>query len=230
MTYRNWMPTDRRVRPLSHWPQESGPGPKDNDDEEALSPDRDRHWSEVTRPRMLRLCVAGVAAIAVAGFSSHPRAAAFNRSPTAAQYARAVTQICAGALLFNGAHTIGTRDGAVAVSNDIALTGGTRLHRIEALPKPSQARTVVRWLSVEHQLVTMYATNYLRIWTAIEQARSPRQRAQLAHVLLPLIHQSDALVHQAVTLEHALGVPDCTGGVPPSTSGIKPPEAEAPQA
>jgi hypothetical protein len=187
----------------------------------------------VTGPWIPRLCVAAaaaVAAIALAESSAPPRAAAFDRSPTAAQYAHAVTRICAGARLFDGTHAIGTRDGAVAVSNDIALTGGTRLHRVDALPRPSQAAAIVRWLSVEHQLVRMYATNYLRIWNAIEHARSPGQRAQLANVLLRLIHQPDGLAHQAVILEHALGVPDCTGGIPQSASDTKPPETQAPRA
>jgi hypothetical protein len=188
----------------------------------------------MTRLRILRLCFAAAAAVAAIALAESlappPRAAAFDRSPTAAQYARAVTRICAGARLFNGTHVIGTRDGAVAVSNDIALTGGTRLHRVDALPKPPQAWAIVRWLSVEHQLVKMYAANYLRIWNAIEHARSPGQRAQLANVLLPLIHQPDGLAHQAVTLEHTLGVPDCTGGIPQKTSDTRPPETEAPQA
>jgi len=189
--------------------------------------------NEVTRLRMPWLCVAfaaAVAAIALAEALAPPRAAALGRSPTAAQYARAVTRICAGARLFNGTHVIGTRDGAVAVSNDIALTGGTRLHRVDALPKPPQASAIVRWLSVEHQLVKMYATNYLRIWNAIEHAHSPGQRAQLANVLLPLIHQPDGLAHQAVTLEDTLGVPDCTGGIPSSIGGATPSEVAGPQA
>ena len=73
---------------------------------------------------------------------------------------------------------------------------------------------VRRWISVEHSLVAMYATDYLSIWNAIERAVTPRRRAALPAVLTSLVRDPERLQRRAVALESALNVPDCTGGLP----------------
>ena len=132
-----------------------------------------------------------------------------------AGYSSAVTRICSGALLFNGRHEIGNRAGAIAVSRDIRATGNRRLRRVDAVPKPKlTTTTIVRWLGLERALVEMYSANYLRIWTEIERADTPRERAALPARLRKLIREPVALERKAHGLESALRVPDCTGGGP----------------
>lgn len=139
-------------------------------------------------------------------------------SATRAAYSNSVTHICAGALLFAGAHEIGTRSGAIAVSRDIRATGTQRMRRVEAVPNPALlTRVVASWVALERRLVTMYATNYLRIWNEIEQANTARERATLPARLVPLIREPDALQQRARVLEHTLGVPDYTGGASTGT-------------
>ena len=143
---------------------------------------------------------------------------------TPAAYSRAVTEICAGALLFDGRHQIGTRAGAIAVSRDISATGGERLRRVDAVPKPaSTARLAARWIAVERRLVQMYASTYLQIWSAIERAHSPRDHARLPALLQRLILRPDTLQRRAAELEQQLNVPDCTGGQPSNdANGVAP--------
>jgi len=137
--------------------------------------------------------------------------------PTPAGYSRAVARTCAGAVLFEGSHRIGTRAGAIAVSRDIRATGTRRLHRVDAVPKPSlEAALAARWIATERRLVSTYSRAYLQIWYAIERANTSAQRARLPGVLAPLLHAPDALQAEAEQLELRLHVPDCTGGIPPS--------------
>jgi hypothetical protein len=126
-----------------------------------------------------------------------------------------VTQICAGALLFEGTHQIGTRAGAIAVSQDIRATGSKRLRLVDAVPKPaSTAELATHWLALERQLVQTYASTYLQIWYAIENADTPREHAKLPALLQALISRPYRLQGQAAQLEQQLYVPDCTGGQP----------------
>jgi hypothetical protein len=128
-------------------------------------------------------------------------------------FADQVNHICAGALLFEGRHEIGTRAGAHAVSRDIRETGARRLRRVAAVPEPhSQAAVIRRWLDIERRLVAAYARDYLLIWNAIEEANSPAQRARLPAQLHALLHDPDALKQKAGQYEMRLRVPDCTGG------------------
>ena len=137
-------------------------------------------------------------------------------SHTPAVYSRAVTGICAGALLFDRTHPSGTRAGAIAVSRDIRATGMRRLRRIEALPKPQRtARQDALWIRVERRLIEMYASDYLQIWDAIEAADTPAKRGALPAKLRALIDRPDRLQHQARALEQTLNLPDCTGGMKP---------------
>jgi hypothetical protein len=167
---------------------------------------------------------ATVAAILAAVVAQTASAAA--STPTLGEYARAVTGICRGALLFEGRHQIGTRAGAIAVSRDIRASGSRRLRQVDAVPKPSEAaQQVVSWIAIERRLVATYASAYLQIWDKIERATTPRERSQLPNVLQALIHQPDRLQEIAGELELALGVPDCTGGrpqqAPPSGDAIR---------
>jgi hypothetical protein len=130
-----------------------------------------------------------------------------------ATFSNEVNRICAGAVLFEGTHEIGTRDGAVAVSNDILETGTRRLSRVAAVPRPaSQAAIIGRWLEVERRLVAAYARDYLLIWDAIEDEYGQEQHALLPARIQALVHDPDALKRKAGGYELRLGLPDCTGG------------------
>jgi hypothetical protein len=168
------------------------------------------------------------AAILATALTQSVAAQAAAPPPTPAGYSQAVTQICRGALLFDGTHPLGTRAGAIAVSNDIRATGGLRLRRVDALPKPPEtALLAARWVATERRLVKTYAWAYLQIWHQIENARTPRQRAKLPAAVHAVTRKSDTLQHEAALLERALNVPDCTGGStqpPPSdTAAAQPP-------
>jgi hypothetical protein len=144
---------------------------------------------------------------------------AAGRATTRSAYSHAVGHICVGALLFDGRYAIGTRAGAIAVSNAIRRTGESRLRRVEALGTPlGETGLATRWISVERRLVDLYATNYLGIWFAIERAHTPQQRATLPDRVHRLIDRSRPLERRARRLEHRLNVPDCTGGI---ASGVR---------
>jgi hypothetical protein len=146
-------------------------------------------------------------------------ALAANSRQTPAGYSLAVQEICSGALLFDSPHQIGTRTGAIDVSNDIRATGGHRLQLVDAVPKPAAtARVATRWIAVERRLVALYATNYLLIWDAIESADTPPELAGLPALVRPLLYGPDRLQGLAGRLEQSLNVPDCTGGARPSSS------------
>src|SRR5262249_26030680 len=132
-------------------------------------------------------------------------------SPTTpVEYSLAVKHVCAGALLFDRSHRIGTRAGAVALSRDIRITGGRRLRRGDAVPKPRGTAVLAgRWIAIEQRLVETYASTYLQIWDAIESGySSPRKHARLAAVLHALMHRPDALELRAAALGQRLNVPD----------------------
>jgi hypothetical protein len=160
----------------------------------------------------MRTVTALLAAAAATAGAAH----AAQLSQTPAGYSRAVTHICAGALLFDGRHQIGTRAGAIAVSNDIRATGTRRLRRVDAIPRPASIATIAaQWIAVERRLVETYAATYLQIWDEIEHANSAAQRAALPHALHALIARPDNLQQRAAKLELRLDVPDCTGGGQP---------------
>jgi hypothetical protein len=132
-----------------------------------------------------------------------------------AAYSLAVTQICAGALLFDHAHSTGTRAGALAVARDIRASTSRRLVRVADVPAPPELqRTVDRWLSLQRRLAASYAYNWVRIYETIDAARTPKQHAQLVSRLEKFVHAPDALRQEAGRLELSLNVPDCTGGDP----------------
>src|SRR5262245_3928084 len=158
--------------------------------------------------RIVALLLAGAALPAGSALAS-------STPPTPVEYSLAVKHICTGALLFDGRHDIGTRAGAIALSRDIRVTGGTRLRRVDAVSKPPQTAVLAgRWIAMERRLVAMYASTYVQIWDELESAYgSPHEHARVAVVLQALVHRPDALQSRAAALGQRLHVPDCTGGV-----------------
>ena len=59
--------------------------------------------------------------------------------PTSLDYTVSVRQICAGALLFDHPHSMGTRAGAMAVARDIRASTGRRLTRGDGRSSPALA-------------------------------------------------------------------------------------------
>jgi hypothetical protein len=133
--------------------------------------------------------------------------------PSAAEYSRAVAGICAGALLFDRAHHMGTRADAVSVARDIRAYTTGRLTRVAAVPVPHDLRRISRrWISSQRRLAAAYARAWVRIYETIDAARTPTERATLAERLHALVHAPDRLRLAAGRLELELHVPDCTGG------------------
>jgi hypothetical protein len=136
-----------------------------------------------------------------------------------APWSRAVTGICAHALLFEGRHEIGTRPGAVAVARDIRASTERRVRNIRALPvRAPQQRLAVRWLGLERRLAGAYASSYLRIYDAIAAANTASRRARLPRLLHRLLHTPDGIRRTAAGVGQRLRVPDCTGGGAPKTT------------
>jgi hypothetical protein len=140
-------------------------------------------------------------------------------SSPAAEYSAAVTRICAGALLFDGLHQMGTRSDALSIAHDIRASTARRLTRVADLSIPPELNRISRrWISSQHRLAALYARTWVSTFDAIDAieeidaARTPPQRAALAERLEDLVHAPDALRLAAGRLEVELHVPDCTGG------------------
>ena len=164
--------------------------------------------------------VIGTALVAAALAATPGRAAptsggslgATESSPAAA-YSVAVTQICAGSLLFDNAHEMGTRSDALAIADDIRASTARRLDRVTALFVPPELEYITgRWISSQRRLASLYARTWVRIYDTIDAAHTRAQRATLAGRLEKLVHAPDALKLAARRLELELHVPDCTGG------------------
>ena len=154
-------------------------------------------------------------ALAATALSSAPApgGAAGPSSTSPVQYSVAVTRICAGALLFDHTHRMGTRADALAVARDIRASTARRLARVTGLSVPPQLQqTSSRWISSQRRLASLYARTWVRIYDTIDAARTPAQRATLADRLDELVHLPDPLKLVAGRLELELHVPDCTGG------------------
>jgi hypothetical protein len=150
-------------------------------------------------------------AVAAAALVSAPGRAASGNS--AAEYSHAVTRICAGALLFDHAHHMGTRADALSIADDIRASTARRLDRVTALAVPPEFQLLSsRWIDSQRQLALLFATTWVRIYDTIDAAHTPAQRATLAERLEKLVHAPDALKLAAGRLELKLQVPDCTGG------------------
>ncbi len=147
---------------------------------------------------------------ATAPAATPARAASGN---SAAEYSLAVTRICAGALLFDHAHDMGTRADALSVARDIRASTARRLARVTALSAPPELQyTSSRWISSQRRLASLYARTWVQIYDTIDAARTPAQLATLAARLQELVHAPDPLKLAAGRLELELHVPDCTGG------------------
>jgi hypothetical protein len=135
-------------------------------------------------------------------------------SGSMAHWSRAVTRICAHALLFEGRHELGTLAGAIAVSRDIRSSTRQRLANVAQLPRPNNRKAIDRWLGLERRLAAAYATSYLKIYEVIAATRTPRQHSQEPRLLGKLLHAPDRINWAATRLGALLHVPDCTGGTP----------------
>jgi len=149
-------------------------------------------------------------------------AAAASDRPDGDAWRVGVTRVCTSALLFEGRHSIGTEQGAIAVARDIRASTARRLARIDALrAHPERPFLASRWSRVEYRLSELFASSYLGIWHAIAHANSPAERARLPRILAQILHRPDPARARAQLLETQLRVPDCTGGekTTSSTSG-----------
>ena len=125
-----------------------------------------------------------------------------------------VTQICAGALLFDGMRIRWAPDPTRSRSHsDIRASTARRLARVTALPVPPELkRTNSRWISSQRRLASLFARTCVRIYDTIDAAHTPAQQATLPERLEKLVHAPDPMRLAAGRLELALHVPDCTGG------------------
>lgn len=164
----------------------------------------------IIRP-MRAFAVIVVTAFAATALAATPARAA-SGTP-AAEYSLAVTRVCAGALLFDHAHDLGTRADALSVARDIRASTSRRLAGVAALSVPPELQyTSSRWISSQRRLASLYARTWVQIYDTIEAARTPAQRTTLAARLRELVHAPDPLKLAAGRLELELHVPDCTGG------------------
>jgi hypothetical protein len=172
-----------------------------------------------TRPNVVSTFTTAIA-VGIFAVTGSPAATSAGQTP----WSRAVTDICAHALLFEESHEIGTRAGALAVAADIRSSTERRLLRIRALPMvPPQRGLTSRWLFLEQRLADAYASSFVGILDAIAGATTAPERAQLPRIVRGLLHAPDALRRKAASLEMRLHVPDCTGGSPSLTGEtIKP--------
>ena len=155
----------------------------------------------------------GIVATAFAAAALAATAGGAAPGNSAAEYSVAVTRICAGALLFDHPHDMGTRADALSVARDIRASTARRLARVTALSVPPQLQlTSSRWISSQHRLASLYARTWVRIYDTIDAARTAAQRATMPERLHRLLHAPDPLRLAAGRLELELHVPDCTGG------------------
>ncbi len=158
------------------------------------------------------LIAVGIALVASALAATPGRAGPTQTSPAAA-YSAAVGRICAGALLFDGEHRMGTRSDALSIAHDIQASTARRLARVTALSVPPELKRISsRWISSQRELASLYARTWVRIYDTIDAARTPAQLATLAARLKQLVGAPDELKLTAGRLELELHVPDCTGG------------------
>jgi hypothetical protein len=164
-------------------------------------------------PIIISMALIASTLAAAPGRAAPGRTSAAAGSSPAAEYSSAVMQICAGALLFDHSHSMGTRSDALAVAQDIRASTARRLDRITALSVPLELKpTAVRWISSQRQLAALFARTWVRIYDAIDAAHTPEQMAALTEHLEQLVNAPARLRLAAGRLELKLHVPDCTGG------------------
>ena len=134
-------------------------------------------------------------------------------SSPAVAYSVAVTQICAGALLFDNADEMGTRSDVLSIANDIQASTARRLDRVTAVSVSPELQNINgRWIDSQRRLAALYATTWVHIYDTIDATHTSAQRATLPQRLDKLIHAPDTLKSTARQFELDLHVPDCTGG------------------
>jgi transposase len=108
---------------------------------------------------------------------------------------------------------MGTRADALAIARDIRASTTRRLARVTALSVPPELERIVsRWISSQRRLASLYARTWVRIFDAVDAARTQAQLATLPARLEKLVHAPDQLKVAPGRLELELHVPDCTGG------------------
>ena len=138
-----------------------------------------------------------------------------NQAPTAitpAAFSEAVFQICANALLFDGTHAIGTREGTLEAAADISDSTRRRLAAVAELPTPPDKKQAIeRWLALEQRLADMYASNFVQLYDVIATSSAPGQSTRAPRLIRAILQASYPLRLAAGRLELQLRVPDCTG-------------------
>ena len=90
-------------------------------------------------------------ALVVALLATVPTAAPASTADQ--RYSLSVARICAGALLFEHPHAIGTDPGARAAARDIRRSARRRLARVAAVPAPRELTGLARrWISLQRRL------------------------------------------------------------------------------
>ncbi len=157
----------------------------------------------------MRTVATSLAALAVLAGAAE----AAQAPQTPAGYSRAVVQICAGALLFDKPHQMGTRSDALSIADDIRASTARRLDLVTAVSVPPELQDIsARWIDSQRRLAALYATTWVRIYDTIDAAHTSAQRTTLAKRLEKLVHAPDPLKRAAGLLELELPIPYCTGG------------------
>ena len=154
---------------------------------------------------------------ALAGAALVAPAAHATSADSATEYSRSVWRICAGALLFEHPHDMGTRADALAIARDIRASTARRLARVNDLSVPHELRRLNnRWISSQRRLASLYARTWVQIYDTIDAARTPAQMTTLAARLQELVHAPDPLKLAAGRLELELRVPTAPAAEIPS--------------
>ena len=131
---------------------------------------------------------------------------------TPAAYSDAVFQICANALLFDGTHAIGTRQGTLEAAADISDSTRRRLSDVAELPTPpAETQAIERWLALEQRLADTLASNFVQLYDLIATLSTPEQNGRAPRLIRMILQASYPLRLAAGHLELQLRLPDCTG-------------------
>ena len=153
-----------------------------------------------------------VAAVTATGSQAQTQRRQTPASITTAAYSRDVFQICAGAVLFEGSHALGTRQGTLAAAADMRASTQRRLAEVARLPTPAdEARTIARWIAVEQQVADVYAQDLVQLYDLIATVSMSEDADRASQSMRAVTDASYPIRLAAGRLELKLGVPDCTG-------------------
>ncbi len=176
---------------------------------------RARRWGKHLSRRRSRGTIAVlvvVAAVTAAASQAQPQRRQTPAGSTAAAYSRDVFRICAGAVLFEGSHALGTRQGTLDAAADIRASTQRRLAEVARVPTPAdEARTIARWLAVEQQLADAYAQDLVQLYDLIATVSTSADADRASQSMRAVTDASYPIRLAAGRLELKLGVPDCTG-------------------